>query len=293
MEEQGFSFQIRNHLTHVCKEKGITLLHHHQGEKFHQLLDLITFSSLGNLNDAVEYLLASSRLVDSLELYWIHGCDNIMEDLIFQLWKKVFIQIKYKLYRNTMKPSSITEHVMAAAEVFAVYLVSSGVLALLVPDRPNLGDWLLVFSLFGVSLASLGLFLTLAMAASTWALRAALLGIITRGPAGLLPPALSVTTIAINNSRGIEEMITYVQVNHVNEIEVKNYLKMARSWFLREGRRYHERLMEHDQPEIEHLDVFQSKCAFCGSNAKDDRRLKIHQSKCERYQYFKKKMIVI
>ena len=202
MTEQGFSFQVRDHLTEVCKEKGITLMHQHQGEKFHQLLDLITFSSLGNLSDAVEYLLASNRLADSLDLYWIHDCDSIMEDLIFQLWKKVFIHIKYKLNCNTLKVSSIT----------------------------------------------------------------------------IL--------------RGIEEMITFVHVNHGNEQEVKNYLKMARGWFLSEGRRYHEKLMEQDPPEIEHLDVYQSKCAFCGCNAKDDRRLKIHWKKCERYQYFKKKNIV-
>ena len=84
----------------------------------------------------------------------------------------------------------------AEAEDFVVYLVNSGVLALLVPDLPNLGDGLLVFSLLGVNLDNLGLFLTLAMAASTWALRAALLGVMTLGPAGLLPPALSVMTVA-------------------------------------------------------------------------------------------------
>ena len=87
----------------------------------------------------------------------------------------------------------MTSGVLAtAAVVFELYLSSSGVLALAVLAWPSLGTSRLVPSLLGVSLASLGLFLTLATAASTWDLRAALLGIITRG-AGLGPPALRVT----------------------------------------------------------------------------------------------------
>ena len=75
----------------------------------------------------------------------------------------------------------ITSGVLAtAAVVLDEYFVSSGVLALPVLARPSLGMSRLVPSLLGVSLASLGLFLTLATAASTWALRAALLGVITR-----------------------------------------------------------------------------------------------------------------
>ena len=76
----------------------------------------------------------------------------------------------------------MTSGVLAiAAEVLAEYLVNSGVLLLLVLDLPSLGTSMFVPSLLGVILANLGLFLTLATAASTWALRAALLGVMTLG----------------------------------------------------------------------------------------------------------------
>ena len=62
-----------------------------------------------------------------------------------------------------------------------MYFVNSGVLALLVRDLPSLGPSVFVPRRLGVSFANLGLFLTLATAASTFAFRAALLGVITLG----------------------------------------------------------------------------------------------------------------
>ena len=63
-----------------------------------------------------------------------------------------------------------------------------GVLLLLVLDLPSLGTSMFVPSLLGVILANLGLFLTLATAASTWALRAALLGVMTLGAGAVTLP---------------------------------------------------------------------------------------------------------
>ena len=82
-----------------------------------------------------------------------------------------------------------------AAEVLVVYLVTSGVLALLVRARPSLGASVLVPSLLGVSLASRGLFRAFSMAASTWAFRAARRGVITRGTAGRDPPLTKHTSV--------------------------------------------------------------------------------------------------
>ena len=78
----------------------------------------------------------------------------------------------------------ITSGVLAiAAEDLAEYLVNSGVLADdVVLDVPSLGDDRLVPSLLGVSLASLGLLLTVASVASTLAFSAALLGVICLVP---------------------------------------------------------------------------------------------------------------
>ena len=96
-----------------------------------------------------------------------------------------------------------------AAEVLVVYLVTSGVLALLVRARPSLGASVLVPSLLGVSLASRGLFRAFSMAASTWAFRAARRGVITRGTAGRDPPLTKHTSVrkskefALRNQRKI------------------------------------------------------------------------------------------
>ena len=98
----------------------------------------------------------------------------------------------------------ITSGVLAtAAEVLELYLSSSGVLAL----ARSRGTSRLVPSLLGVSLASLGLFLTMATAASTWVLRATLLGVITRG-VGLAPPALKVTGRLININKYLHSVAT-------------------------------------------------------------------------------------
>ena len=87
-----------------------------------------------------------------------------------------------------------------AAEVLAVYLVTSGVLALLVRARPSLGASVLVPSLLGVSLASRGLFRAFSMAASTWAFRAARRGVITRGTAGRDPPLTKQKSVRVTRS---------------------------------------------------------------------------------------------
>ena len=87
-----------------------------------------------------------------------------------------------------------------AAEVLVVYLVTSGVLALLVRARPSLGASVLVPSLLGVSLASRGLFRAFSMAASTWAFRAARRGVITRGTAGRDPPLTKQTSVRVQKT---------------------------------------------------------------------------------------------
>ena len=96
METNGFSFQIRDHLQLLCNERRITLLH--QGEKLHQLLDMINYSSMGSMNDAEDYLLASDRLIDSYLMRNISFSEFPMRDCIFQMWRMQFIKIKHNIF---------------------------------------------------------------------------------------------------------------------------------------------------------------------------------------------------
>ena len=99
MDTVGFSFQIRNHLKLLCKEREITLL---QGVKS------CNFSSQGNMHDAKDNLLSSHRLVDS---YLVSRTEHFLWLIVYCLSNDKCSNVQKKVtIDNVIKNWSVSQN---------------------------------------------------------------------------------------------------------------------------------------------------------------------------------------
>ena len=114
-EDQQFSFDIRKELERLCDAEETTDLYHishlvpyyakkqkklNKNDVFQALLDMITYSSRGNMERAVRNLRLSNqflrRCTGFLTMMFIEGMELSVQ-LLFEIWKVHFIATKYYL----------------------------------------------------------------------------------------------------------------------------------------------------------------------------------------------------
>ena len=114
-KDQEFSFEIRDHLKKLCDEERLTDLFYVRNvnnrlennnvlqklDVYQVLIDLITYCSMGDKEEAVKSLHLSNQFLDAcvdflwtLDSEWTKG---IGTELLLEIWKLHFIDTKYHL----------------------------------------------------------------------------------------------------------------------------------------------------------------------------------------------------
>ena len=108
-EDRGFDYILRDKLRQHCKENHIYLNigifpanQKYQGSRHDLVLDMITYSSMGNWDQAVKSVQESFKFLRTYNRF-VLDCSGFL--LMFEVWKNCFIRAKYSLEHNRFKPS--------------------------------------------------------------------------------------------------------------------------------------------------------------------------------------------
>ena len=113
-KDQEFRFEIRDELKRLCEEERVDLFHVRSVnfsslrnsdlkklDVFQILIDIITYCSMGNINEAIESLHLSDKFLEACNTFvwipatvWLNG---ISAKLLLEIWKLHFIDTKYHL----------------------------------------------------------------------------------------------------------------------------------------------------------------------------------------------------
>jgi len=112
-EDQEFRIEIRDELKRLCEEERTDLFHVRNVyysirnsdlqklDVFQILIDLITYCSMGNLDEAIKSLHLSDQFLDACSTFvWIPATvwrNGIAVKLLLEIWKLHFIDTKYHL----------------------------------------------------------------------------------------------------------------------------------------------------------------------------------------------------
>ena len=109
VEDNTFDFLVRDRLKKECEERPISL----SGDptKDHLMLDMITYCSRGNKEEAVSNLTATKEFMVGFQLVqrrlpggWWWADPNGWE-FMFEFWKKSFIKIKVLVQKQETLPA--------------------------------------------------------------------------------------------------------------------------------------------------------------------------------------------
>ena len=112
--DNTFDFKVRDRLVKECRERNWKLLHSCT-EDPRVMIDMITYCSQGNEEEAVLNLKASKEFMDRLRntgrTFDLWSC-KLAEDIMFLFWKKSFIELKVAVHKNELLPRDSCHEVM-------------------------------------------------------------------------------------------------------------------------------------------------------------------------------------
>ena len=117
VEDNSFDFIVRDHLRKKFDERPMPT--NWQRSDDHLMLDMITYCSRGNKEEAVNNLTATMEIMAGLQRVckrlaghppWMTWADLRAWDFMFEFWKKCFIQNKVLVQKQEpLPPSAYTE----------------------------------------------------------------------------------------------------------------------------------------------------------------------------------------
>ena len=112
--DNTFDFKVRDRLVKECRERNWKLLHSCT-EDPRVMIDMITYCSQGNEEEAVLNLKASKEFMDRLRntgrTFDLWSC-KLAEDIMFLFWKKSFIELKVAVHKNEILPRDSCHEIM-------------------------------------------------------------------------------------------------------------------------------------------------------------------------------------
>ena len=116
VEDNSYDFKVRDRLQKECRERNWKLVRNTEDNR--AMIDMITYCSQGNEEEAVQNLKTSMEVRDGLnstcrtlglDLWWhavevIFSVEVVMEAFLFLFWKKSFIELKVSVHKNENNP---------------------------------------------------------------------------------------------------------------------------------------------------------------------------------------------
>ena len=109
VEDNCYDFKVSDRLQRECRERNWELQNDPEDHK--AMVDMITYCSRGNEEEAVLNLKTSKEFMDNFQrtfrimgmTFWDYslGVNRVMaESVLFQFWKKSFIELKVAVHKN-------------------------------------------------------------------------------------------------------------------------------------------------------------------------------------------------
>ena len=109
--DRGFDYVLRDKLKKHCMEKNLYLHCSGMNSKHDLIIDLITYSSMGDLNQALRSAEETNKFLNTMPQFVnIWGLNQRKSRMMLEVWRNCFIRIKLALEHTGLSQANYNLH---------------------------------------------------------------------------------------------------------------------------------------------------------------------------------------